>query len=414
MADNKQGPKDITDLKARLGLKKQGGGPGAPAPGPVAAPFPGAPAALAGAAAPKPAGVPVPAAIAGPPAPMGGPPGAIPPPPGFTPPPEAAPAQADVRRDPYAAQQAAVAANLAAFYGRGEPLPGDGDAVKQDAPKAKPWAIVAAAVGAGLFMGGVGWAVGNISVSRNDYNITTEHAARIRDQVEKIHKQVEKVKDAIKDIKPTPNEREMPNFAAVEKLGEIDFKEPDMTRDLFHSNYFSFEPTTVQQVFNYYADTTALAKQLAEHVNRTQKDRETIEKFIKANKDKPDRQLGVIFDYSNKIPSAQLVETVGSECPDQKDENCPIDERKVRFRTSLGGEVQKRPLKGLPKDIVVGFNPTELQKQMMSGDPGLFAFRDYLRRTFAMFETMKRINETEKQLIEGLKKRANQPKLFAL
>ena len=45
MADNtKQGPKDITDLKARLGLKKQGGGPGGPG---VPGPSPGAPFALA-------------------------------------------------------------------------------------------------------------------------------------------------------------------------------------------------------------------------------------------------------------------------------------------------------------------------------------------------------------------------------
>jgi len=412
LADNKQGPKDITDLKARLGLKKQGGGAGAPVPGPAAAPFPGAP---GGIAAPKPGGMPVPAAIAGPPAAGPGAPAAIPPPPGFTPPPEAVAAAPEPRRDPYAAQQAAVAANLAAFYGRGEPLPGDGDAVKQDAPKTKPWAIVAAAVGAGLFMGAVGWAIGNISVSRNDYNITTEHAVRIRDQVDKIHKQLEKVKDTLKEIKPTPNDREMPNFAAIDKLSDIDFKEPDITRDLFHTNYFSFEPTTVQQVFNYYNDTTTLAKLLAEHVTRTQKDKETIEKFVKANQAKPEKPLGVILDYSAKLPLAQLVEIVSPPmCPNPDKTDCPVEDMKMRFRTSLGGEPQQRAVKGAPKDVVLPINPTELQKQMMSGDPGMFAFKDYIRRTGAIVETIRRLSETEKPLIEGLKKRANQPKLFAL
>ena len=60
MADNtKQGPKDITDLKARLGLKKQGGG--VPAPGPAGAPSaPFAPAPIAG-----PAGVAAPRPSAG-------------------------------------------------------------------------------------------------------------------------------------------------------------------------------------------------------------------------------------------------------------------------------------------------------------------------------------------------------------
>ena len=32
----------------------------------------------------------------------------------------------------------------------------------------------------------------------------------------------------------------------------------------------------------------------------------------------------------------------------------------------------------------------------MNGDPGLFAFRDYLRRTGAIVETMRRISETER------------------
>ncbi|HNN94614.1 MAG TPA: hypothetical protein PKI03_20200 [Pseudomonadota bacterium] len=366
-------------------------------------------------AAPKPGGLPVPAAIAGPPSAAPGGQVAIPPPPGFTPPPEAAVPAPEPRRDPYAAQQAAVAANLAAFYGRGEPLPGDGDAIKQDAPKAKPWAIVAAALGAGLFMGAVGWAIGNISVSRNDYNITTDHAVRIRDQVEKIHKQVEKVKDALKEIKPTPNDREMPNFAAIEKLSDIDFKEPDITRDLFHTNYFSFEPTNVQQVFQYYNDTTLLSKQLAEHVTRTQKDKDTIEKFVKANQGKQEKPLGVILDYSSKLPLAQLVEIMSPpSCPKPDQTDCPVEDMKMRFRTSLGGEGQLRAVKGAPKDVVFAINPSELQKQMMNGDPGMFAFRDYLRRTGAIVETMRRISETEKVLVEGLKKRANQPKLFAL
>ena len=53
-------------------------------------------------------------------------------------------------------------------------------------------------------------------------------------------------------------------------------------------------------------------------------------------------------------------------------------------------------------------------KQGMTGDPGMLAFRDYVRRHIAIVQTMGRLAETEKQLLEGLKKRANQPHLFAL
>jgi len=308
-----------------------------------------------------------------------------------------------------------VAANLAAFYTAGGALPGDADAVKQEPKKPKPWPLIGAAAGAGLLFFFIGWAIGNISVSRTDYNITTEHARRIRDQVDKIHKQVEKVKDALKEIKLS--DKEAPNFAAIEKLAEIDFKEPDMTRDLFHTNYFSFEPPVVQQLFTYYNDTTLLAKQLMEHSTRTLKDKDSIEKYVKgqAAKAEKERPLGVVFDYSGKFPLAQLVEILTPPlCPKPDDDSCPIEDRKMRFRTSLGGEPQQRGVKGTPKDIVIAINPTELQKQVMSGDPALLAFRDYVRRAIALGQTMARIAETEKQLLEGLKKRANQPELFAL
>jgi len=344
--------------------------------------------------------------------------GAIPPPPGFAPPPEAAPAQPDPRRDPYAAQQAAVAANLAAFYTAGGALPGDGDAVKEGPKRPKPWALIGAAAGAGLLMFFVGWAIGNISVSRNDYNLTTEHAGRIRDQVDKIHKQVEKVKQAFLDSRPK-KEGEGPNFAAIEALGDIDFKEPDMTRDLFHTNYFSFEPATVQQLFNYYNDVTILAKQISDHASRTKNDQATIDKYLKSrnDKDKKDKLeggLGVTFDYSGKLPAAQLVETLGSECPKADDQNCPLEDRKAIFRTALGGSIQRKSVKGLPKDIVVSITPTELMSKVMTSDPGSIAFQESSKRTAAIFQTLGRITETEKQLLESLKKRANQPQLFAL
>ena len=199
-------------------------------------------------------------------------------------------------------------------------------------------------------MGAVGWAVGNISVSRNDYNITTDHAVRIRDQVEKIHKQVEKVKDALKEIKPTPNDRELPNFAAIEKLSDIDFKEPDITRDLFHTNYFSFEPTNVQQVFQYYNDTTLLSKQLAEHVTRTQKDKDTIEKFVKANQGKQKRSRW-------GHPGLQLEATAGAARRDHEpavmseagSDRLPGGRHEDALPYLAGGEGQLRAVKGAPR-----------------------------------------------------------------
>ncbi len=412
MADNtKQGPKDITDLKARLGLKKQGGGPAGPGgpavPGPAAgAPF--APAPIPGpqgVAAPRPGqAAPSPFAGAGPAA--GQNPAFVPPPPGFAPPPEAAPAQPDPRRDPYAAQQAAVAANLASFYGAGA-LPGSADEVKgEPIKKAKPWGIIGGGVALALAMLGVGYSIGNIAERRQDLTIATEHAVQIRDEVTKMTGQVDKIAEALKGVKLS--DTAPPDFAAIDKLADVDFKEPDMPTKLFHTNYFSFEPSLVQQLFTYYNDTLILSKQLQEHTARTKNDRESIEKFIKSNGSKETQQrgpTGVILDYSQKLPVAQLVELGGVECPDKNVTNCQPEEAKLKFRTALGGVFQARPLKGLPKDIVLPIQPTELQKQVASGDPGLLAFRDYVRRAANMYQQITKLKEEQKALIAGLKKR---------
>ncbi len=409
MADNtKQGPKDITDLKARLGLKKQGGGPAVPGPGPApGAPF--APAPIpgpAGAAAPRPGQAQLPSALGG--APPAQNQGFVPPPPGFAPPPEAAPAQPDPRRDPYAAQQAAVAANLASFYGAA-PLPGSADEVKGDPiKKPKPWPLIGGGIAIALAMLGVGYSIGNIAERRTDLNTATEHAVQIRDEVDKLAKQVEKVFDAVRGVKLS--DKDPPDFAAIEKLTDLDFKEPDIPTKLFHTNYFSFEPSLVQQLFTYYNDIIVLSKQLQEHTAKTRNDRESLDKYVKGNAAKAERgPIGVILDYSNKLPLAQLVELGGAVCPDPKQPNCSPEEAKLRFRTGLGGEFQARPLKGLPKDVVLPIQQSELQKQMLSGDPGLLAFRDYVRRAAGLFQQITKVREEQKQLLQSLKKRVENP-----
>ena len=40
---------------------------------------------------------------------------------------------------------------------------------------------------------------------------------------------------------------------------------------------------------------------------------------------------------------------------------------------------------------------------MASGDPGLLAFRDYVRRAAGLFQQITKLREEQKQLIQGLK-----------
>lgn len=411
MADNtKPGSKDITDLKARLGLKKQAaGGPGGPAPGPgPAAPF--APAGLPGppgVAAPKPVGQ-APGPMGGIPAPAGvvPPPGVIPAPPGFAPPPEAAPAQPDPRRDPYAAQQAAMAASLAAYYTAGNALPGDANSV-EGAKKGPPIGIIAGVAVAAVVAGGLGYFVGSIKVARDQYAEATEQAGQIKKEVEGIKKQVTAAVSTFKEIKPG----EPPSTETLDKLEKLDLKEPDTTQKLFHTNYATFEPRLVRSMFEYYSSVTKLFQQINEHAAKTKNDKEDLEKCFGAAKAPPKGAIGVVFDYSGKLPYAQVVALGGVVCPggDPNKVDCAEAEMKLRYRSSISGSFSERPVKGLPKDIVMAVQPTELQKQLINGDPAQLACRDYSRRAAAILQTLSKLPEEDKALLEALDKRIKAP-----
>lgn len=404
MADNtKPGSKDITDLKARLGLKKQAAGAGVPGPGPAAPFAPAGVPGLPGAAAPKPAGPVAPVAAAGVLAPPGvvPPPGAVLPPPGFAPPPEAAP---DPRRDPYAAQQAAMAASLAAYYTAGNALPGDANSV-EGAKKAPPIGLIAGIVGAAVVAGGLGYFVGNIKVARDQYAEATDQASQIKKEVESIKKQVTEAVSTFKEIKPG----EPPSTATLDKLEKLDLKEPDATQKLFHTNYATFEPRTVRSMFEYYQSVTGLFKQINEHAARTKNDKEDLDKCFGAAKAPPKGAIGVVFDYSQKLPYAQVVALGGVVCPGSDKTDCPEAEMKLRYRTALSGGFSERPVKGLPKDIVMAVQPTELQKQLMNGDPAQLACRDYSRRAAAILQTLSKLPDEEKAVLEGLDKRIKAP-----
>ena len=176
MDENKKpGPRDISDLKARLGLKKT-------AAMPAAAPSPTPPHGQPVTPPPQGYGAPAPQQPSGPPPPFGR---------REEPPPPAQPAApADPRRDPFAsAQQQQAAANLAAFYGLGQSLPGSADSVGgEPLSKPKPWGRIVAVLAIAAIPFVVGNACGRIQRDRIEYNTTTDqagqHPRRSREDVE--------------------------------------------------------------------------------------------------------------------------------------------------------------------------------------------------------------------------------------
>lgn len=99
----------------------------------------------------------------------------------------------------------------------------------------------------------------------------------------------------------------------------------------------------------------------------------------------------------------------GVVCPKEGDMNCDPGEMKLRFRTSVSGQFQEKPAKGLPKDIVIPIQPTELLKNVAVGDPNQLACRDYARRIDRIRTTVTKIPELEKFVIEGLDDRIKNP-----
>jgi hypothetical protein len=391
LEDNKKpgGGRDISDLKARLGLKKTGvmpavspqqGGQQAPAPtGTAQASQPSQPSAI--------------------PSPFG-------PPPGSEPAPAAPP---DPRRDPFAQQQAA---NLAAFYGIGQVLPGSGDSVSA-APisKPKPWGRIIAVLGVGAVTFFLGNACGRVYQSRVEFNNTIDHAADIRKEVDGLAKKLNEVNDALNGSAPT--RQGQPDFELSKKLGAMDLKKPDTTK-LFHTNYYHFEPAAIERLFTYFDNTIKLYDAIAIHAKRTEGDQQSIENYIKSQHDNTGagKNYGVIQDWSSTIPVAKLVEMGAPVCPGGKPD-CKANELEgFKFRTEAGQAWTQRPLKGKPGEIVLPINKTPLFNQAMNGNPDMLAMRDYLRRLGEIRELAGKLSTGQKDLTGDLEKETKRVKVF--
>ena len=136
------------------------------------------------------------------------PPAGVPAPPGF-----AAPVEPP-KPDPYAAQQAAMAASLAAFYGAGQSLPGNADEVKDGVGKQRPLGLIIGIGVAGVLGVLVGYTVNFIKGQTEMIELGTERAKDIKKEVEGVRGRVKAALDAFKETKPG----EAPSNETLDKL----------------------------------------------------------------------------------------------------------------------------------------------------------------------------------------------------
>jgi hypothetical protein len=393
--DNKKpGARDISDLKARLGLKKTGVMPavtpsGAPQPQgqPGSVPAPVQPTATA-----------APRAI---PSPFGQP----------EPPPQqpAAPAAPpDPRRDPFAQQQAA---NLAAFYGIGQQIPGSSEGISAEPiSKPRPWGIIGllAVVGAAVF--GLGNACGRIYQSRAEFNITIDQAVQIRDEVDKLSKQLNKVAEVINTSKAT--QQGQPDFEMTAALGALDLKKPD-TQKIFHTNYMHFEDPAIERLFNYYNHTMALYDAITAHAKKTDADRPAIENYLKTGgTTRADKNYGVVYETNGPVPVAKFAELGSVVCPTPEQTDCPPAVMKLKYRFDSGAAWGERPVRGAPNTTITPIEPSAFFKTIAAGSPDILAFKDYVRRVVNIKALAGNLMAEQKDVLTDLKKTAERPKVF--
>lgn len=397
MDENKKpGPRDISDLKARLGLKKTAAMPAAaPAPTPphgaLVQPIP----------APSGFGQPAPQQPSGPPPPFGRP----------EPAPQPA-APPDPRRDPFAsAQQQQAAANLAAFYGLGQTLPGSADSVGgEPISKPKPWGRIAGVLAIAAIPFVVGNACGRIQRDRIEYNATTDQAAQIRDEVEKMSKTLSMIVDTLNST-PAGRKGDV-DIDLSAKLGTLDLKKPDTVR-IFHTNYNSLEPVIVERLMQYYDGTIKLYDEIAQHAKKTENDKDALVRMAQAGA-KSDKNYGVIVEPQGGLMLAKFVEVGTPVCQKEGQTDCNANELKgFQYRLDSGSGWGTRPVKGKPEAIVMPLQQTPLFKAVAAGNPDFLAVKDYARRMAEIKTQAAMLMNQQKDVLADLKKASERPKLLA-
>lgn len=302
MATNQNKP-DLSDLKARLGMKKPpaGAAPGAaPQPGgspaafvPPAASQGNAPAAPA--AAPGPGSTPVQSqagfaqgydvqpAAAAPQAAAPAAPRAMAPPPGARKPPVAAAPRPAARPAPQEPREPLPDLNVSDM--------GDITPPGSRLFSGPVLIVIVGALALGLLFGYFS-AVG--SQHRQVYNARTADAKEIRDGLRpRVEKAIEVV-TKIEALHPT-----QVDFEAAEALGDIDFA---ASGNLLSNNRILLGTELVNLVTNYMADSTMLQTMLAQHKKATADDRKELETLLAENAALVEATtFAVVFDYRDMI-----------------------------------------------------------------------------------------------------------------
>ncbi len=406
--------RDISDLKARLGLKK--GGPAAKKrPGGVIAP-PGAKS--------RPHGVPAP--------------------PGAQPPGPQIPAASE---DPFAAMNAMAAVGVAQQKAAGPEIivVNDGRPVENVETKSKVVGMVK--TGAMILIPLIiGISVGQISKTAKAVNKTIE-VAKV------LHKDINAIRTGIQDNILNPlldaksrgdNNNFKPNDAKLTEA--LDGKEKLPTVDAasaFESYMFDLDKDLRASILDFYSQAAALNEAVEFHVNAAKQDAKLMEDGAKVSLEaKPDKNVNAYMDRvgmefyrygiyleiptqkeKNKKFGARFVEIGAPICQGEKRPSttgkCDAPPIGFAFRTvghgegwslkELGGPLSESSVMG---DKLLPLLPTPIFESLLKGSKASVAEVAYLRRVLEIHDKAQALVKLGNSIEKQLKAKANQSKSF--
>jgi hypothetical protein len=389
----KPGPRDITDLKARLGLNRgpaQSGPPGAPVPS--RPPF-GTPAGQPPLGAPTSPQQPFPGAM------------------GMPAPAPAAPVSSPAP-DPYASMRPPA--------GRQFDLRPVDDGIPVANVRrggfrgALIFGLIMVVFGGML---GIGFGIG--MSGRRAYNETNRAAKRVRTEIEEMHKTVTQIATAVAlshdRLQKEKRDRTSYDARFIEELERVKLDPRPDTSRIFTVDYFRMPNIAVDNLMSYYYDTIALYGEVEKHVKKTRADKESLEAFAAAQKEKVQGNYGVVFAGGGKMVVANLVEVGQPVCKDGGAE-CPVDQLDgFKIRSISGASWVTRKIGPKPEgNILVPIDRTPLLESAMAGSPDQARMEQYRLRTMNIQLLLVRINQTQKQLTDAIKTAASRPDMFSL
>lgn len=388
------GARDISELKARLGLKK-GGAAAKPAAGGIVPP-PGA----------RVGGIPAPPGAAAP-----------------------QPAIPDASQDPFGAMNAMAQHGAQVATARPDyVVVNDGKPV-ESVEKQSSMARLGKIGGLVLIPLIMGTIIGKISANANTYNSVIDDAAVIRDDIEQVGKQLIGLQQSLQVAKERGpgGTAFLPNDAKLtEELAALQGITGNEAL-IYESMLYTLSPAVVAEVLGFYSDITQLNEMLKDHVTIAQADA----KIIKDGQAKlggfnPYQFAGLIDiptsdeAAAGKPVSIRMVQLGMPICggkPSPSGCGGGVPEG-FQYRLDQQGNWGSKSVTTASGDKVSGdalilIDPnTKVLKQMVQGGESSVAEAAYMRRITKIDELVTTLVERRKVLEEAMNKKANEGKKF--